>query len=187
MAQNISGHIEYGKTIRAIDFHSKTVTTSDGDNYTAEKIITTIPWREFTNLRGMPTKLVDDLQKLNHTSLQIKYFAENLDAQAQWTYFANPALPYHRIIYQHNFNANWHGYWTETRSERVQGIWHDGQTTFLNDYAYPLNTIDKPQIMRRLLAWCRERNVFGLGRWGEHQHYNSDVTAELAMSLAEKI
>ena len=187
MAQSISKHIEYGKTVSAIDFNSNTVTTTDGDKYKAEKIITTIPWREFKNLRGMPTKILSDIKKLKHTSVQIKYFPENLDAAAHWTYFANLALPYHRILYQYNFNDNWNGYWTETRLERVQGVLHDGKTSFINDYAYPLNTIDKPQIMKRLLAWCRERNVYGLGRWGEHQHYNSDLTAELSMLLAEKI
>lgn len=187
MAQNVSKHIEYGKTVRTIDFNSNMATTNDGGKYTAEKIITTIPWREFANLRGMPVELVSDVQKLKHTAVQVKYFSDNLDAQAQWTYFANSALSYHRINYQHNYNADWKGYWTETRAERVQGVLHDGKTSFLNDYAYPLNTIDKPQIMSRLLAWCRDKNVYGLGRWGEHCHYNSDLTAELALSLAEKI
>ena len=187
MARSISSHVEYGKTIRAIDFNTKTVTTTDGGKYRAEKIITTIPWREFANLRGLPSELASDVQKLKHTAVQIKYFAEDLDAAAQWTYFANPALPYHRIMYQHNFNDAWHGHWTETRAERVQGALQDGKRSFLNDYAYPLNTVDKPQIMNRLLTWCRDKNVYGLGRWGEHCHYNSDVTAELAMTLAEKI
>lgn len=187
MAQSISKHIEYGKKVSAIDFNSKTVTTAAGGKYSAEKIIVTIPWHEFADLNGMPIDLASDVKKLKHTAVQVKYFPENLDAQAQWTYFANPSLSYHRINYQHNFNAAWNGYWTETRKERVKGALQDGVTTFLNDYAYPLNTIEKPEIMSRLLAWCRERNVYGLGRWGEHRHYNSDLTAELAMSLAEKI
>ena len=50
-----------------------------------------------------------------------------------------------------------------------------------------MNTIEKPQIMKRLLDWCATKNVYGLGRWGEHCHYNSDLTVELAMNLAEKI
>lgn len=187
MAQNISSHIEYGRRISAMDFNSKTVTTVDSGKYRAEKIIVTIPWREFDDLNGMPADLASDVQRLKHTAVQIKYFHENLDAQAQWTYFANLALPYHRIMYQHNLNTAWHGYWTETRAQRVQGALQDGKTSFLNDYAYPLNTVDKPQIMERLLAWCRARNIYGLGRWGEHQHYNSDVTAERAISLAERI
>jgi UDP-galactopyranose mutase len=41
--------------------------------------------------------------------------------------------------------------------------------------------------MAELLAWSRKYNVFGLGRWGEHQHYNSDVTVELALKLAKEL
>ena len=57
----------------------------------------------------------------------------------------------------------------------------------MNDYAYPLNTIGKPEIMEKLLASCKEQQIYGLGRWGEHCHYNSDVVVELAMKLAEEI
>ena len=57
----------------------------------------------------------------------------------------------------------------------------------MNQYAYPLNTIQKPEIMKRLLDWAKKKNVFGLGRWGEHNHYNSDVTVELAIKLADRL
>ena len=57
----------------------------------------------------------------------------------------------------------------------------------MNQYAYPLNTIEKPTIMDKLLAWSREHGVYGLGRWGEHNHYNSDVTVELGIKLAEEL
>lgn len=58
---------------------------------------------------------------------------------------------------------------------------------YMNQYAYPLNTIEKPKIMKKLLGWSAEQNVIGLGRWGEHQHYNSDVTVDLAMKLVVKL
>lgn len=58
---------------------------------------------------------------------------------------------------------------------------------FINKYAYPLNTVDKPQIMKKLLVWSESRDVYGLGRWGEHQHYNSDLTVDLAMKLSRKV
>lgn len=58
---------------------------------------------------------------------------------------------------------------------------------YFNTYAYPLNTIGKPEIMRRILEWSEAQGVFGLGRWGEHQHYNSDVTVDHALSLAERL
>ena len=41
--------------------------------------------------------------------------------------------------------------------------------------------------MSNLLQWIEAHNVYGLGRWGEHQHYNSDVTVELALKMAEKL
>ena len=56
---------------------------------------------------------------------------------------------------------------------------------FVNEYAYPLNTLQKPAIMERLLAHARECGIYGLGRWGEHSHYNSDVTVEKAVNLAD--
>ena len=71
--------------------------------------------------------------------------------------------------------------------ERVIGDIEDKKFSFANFYAYPLNTIDKPRIMKNLLTWCREKNIYGLGRWGEHNHYNSDLVAESAILLAEKI
>ena len=39
----------------------------------------------------------------------------------------------------------------------------------------------------RLLEWSRKQGVYGLGRWGEHSHYNSDVTVNLAINLFEEI
>lgn len=56
---------------------------------------------------------------------------------------------------------------------------------YINEYAYPLNTINKPKIMFELLEYAKSKNVYGLGRWGEHSHFNSDVTVERAMSLAD--
>lgn len=57
----------------------------------------------------------------------------------------------------------------------------------MNEYEYPLNTIDKPCIMNKLLTWAKRNNVIGLGRWGEHQHYNSDVTVKKAIDLANQL
>lgn len=42
MADSIKGQIEYNKTVKAIDFTTRTVTTADGMSYQADKIITTI-------------------------------------------------------------------------------------------------------------------------------------------------
>lgn len=87
----------------------------------------------------------------------------------------------------HNFCPNSRGYWTEINSERIGMEVPNDNFKYMNQYAYPLNTIRKPKIMKDLLSWSVEQDVHGLGRWSEHQHCNSDVTVNLAMKMAEQI
>lgn len=187
MANNIKDNIKYNKTVNSINFDTKTVITSDNEEYQADVIITTIPWLEFTEIVGMPERIKDSIKDLKYSSIQTKYFSNNLDTKAHWIYYPDPKLPYHRILVRHNFCENSKGYWTETNSERIEMEELDSNFNYLNKYAYPLNTINKPEIMKELLDWCKTKNVYGLGRWGEHQHYNSDVTVDLAMKLADLV
>lgn len=185
MADAIKDSIEYNKSVKAIDFATKTITTADGNKYQAETIITTIPWMEFEEIIGMPEDIRESIKELKFSSIQTEYFPENLDTPCQWIYYPDPNLPYHRILVRHNFCPNSKGYWTETNSERIGMEEPNDNFKYMNQYAYPLNTIRKPEIMRKLLAWSNEHEVIGLGRWGEHQHYNSDVTVDLALKIAE--
>lgn len=189
MADALGSHILYEQNIKTINFHDKTVETVNGTRYQADKIITTIPWKTFEKIEGMPKDMQEDIAKLRHSSVEIRYYPENLDTDAQWIYYPEPKLAYHRILVRHNFCPNSRGYWTETRKERQSMIPKEemGNISFMNDYAYPLNTLDKPSIMTKLLHWSSEQGVYGLGRWGEHEHYNSDVTVARGMELVSKI
>jgi len=187
MAEAIRDNIEYDKSVEGIDFATRTVTTSDGGKYQAEVIVTTIPWMEFRQLAGMPEDIQRSIDELKFSSIQTEYHEEMLDTPCHWIYYPDPALSYHRILVRHNFCPGSKGYWTETNSERIDMQENSGNFRYMNQYAYPLNTIDKPRIMERLLAWSKEHGVIGLGRWGEHQHYNSDLTVELAIKLADQL
>ncbi len=59
--------------------------------------------------------------------------------------------------------------------------------SYINEYAYPLNTLEKPLVMNKILSFAKSRQIYGLGRWGEHEHYNSDVTVARAFQLFEFI
>lgn len=187
MAEAIKGNIECNKPVKGIDFTTRTVTTADGAKYSADVIITTIPWVEFDEIIGMPEDIRQSIRELKFSSIQTEYHAENLDTPCQWIYCPDPKLSYHRILVRHNFCPGSKGYWTETNSERVDMEAPNDNFKYMNQYAYPLNTVRKPEIMKKLLTWSKEQGVIGLGRWGEHQHYNSDVTVDLAMKLAEKV
>lgn len=187
MADAIKDNIEYNKFVRGIDFKTKTVTTADGCRYQAQMIINTAPWTAFDEIVNMPDNIRQSIGDLKYSSIQIEYVAENLDTSCHWIYYPDPGLSYHRILVRHNFCLNSKGYWTETNSERINMEKPNSNFKYMNQYAYPLNTIKKPEIIKKLLDWSRKQGVIGLGRWGEHQHYNSDVTVELAMKLADKL
>ena len=186
MADKISGNIEYEKEVKELNYNTKTVITKDGAQYHAETIITTIPWLEFENVEGMPEDIRNSIGNLKYSSIQTEYYPDNLDTDAHWIYYPNKDLNYHRILVRHNFCENSKGYWTETNSNRIENK-KNSQYKYMNYYAYPLNTISKPMIMDKLLAWSKDHQVIGLGRWGEHKHYNSDVVVELAMNYVESI
>lgn len=187
MAASIKDNIEYNKLIQSIDFSNNTVTTFDGSKYQADVIITTMPWMAFDEIIGMPKDIQDSIQQLKFSSIQTEYVPETLDTEAQWIYYPDPKLAYHRILVRHNFCPNSKGYWTETNGERIGMDEPNDNFKHMNQHAYPLNTTTKPEIMEKLLGWSAKQGVYGLGRWGEHQHYNSDVTVDLAMKLANKI
>ena len=187
MAESIRKHIKYNKKVTGIDYMKKTVTTIDGAQYQADKIITTIPWLEFGCFHGMPKDIEASIKQLKYSSIQTEYFVDNLDTSCHWIYYPDLKLSYHRILVRHNFCPGSKGHWRETNCSRIENIGEKNTFRYINKYAYPLNTRRKPEIMKKLLDWSQKYGVIGLGRWGEHQHYNSDLTVELALKLADKL
>lgn len=183
IAEVMKKHIEYGKKAVSINYKTKTVRCSDGSCYSADKIITTIPWRSLEKIEGPGDRLSEEISKLRSTSVEIEYCPESLDTKAQWIYIPAEDIRYHRILVRENFCHESRGYWTERRLNEPSSA----ANSFFNEYAYPLNTIGKPEAIKYILDCSKEYGVIGLGRWGEHSHFNSDVTADRAIKLAEKL
>lgn len=185
MALSLGDRILYKQNVVSLDCKECNVVT-EKECFYADYIITTIPWRAVREIRNMPEKLLDHIHQLKHTQIQTEYFENDIDTDAQWIYYPDLDKEYHRILVCRNFYKEGMGFWTETNLGRVTGNLK-GVRKYINEYAYPLNTIDKPQLMEELLSWCRDKNIYGLGRWGEHMHYNSDVVVKRAVSLFEEL
>lgn len=188
IADSMKEHMVYNASVTEMDYETKIVTCQNGKQYRAENIIVTVPWISFTAIQNIPQTIREDIRKLKSSAVEIRYMPKKLDTEAQWIYYPDENLPYHRILVRHNFCEGSRGYWMETRKERVSLFEaEESSYCYMNEYAYPLNTISKPQIMEKLLSFMKENQIYGLGRWGEHNHYNSDVTVLRAMDLAEKM
>lgn len=189
MAEELGNHIEYEKHVRDLFVTDKRVICADESCYEAECIITTIPWKSFVRIEDMDEHLTNLIGKLKSTGVRISYEPDNLETEAHWLYIPQKEITYHRILVRHNFCKDSRGYWTETNMDRIDNNTSKAnkETIFFdNEYAYPLNTIDKPIVMKELLEYMKGHGIYGLGRWGEHQHYNSDVTVERALEMAER-
>lgn len=188
MQKALGDRIRLGVSVKRLEITSngiKRVICSDGSAYEAETVITTIPWMEWDAINGISEELWEESRKLRYSSTQIEYVPEAMDTKAQWIYYPQKEISYHRILVRHNFCPNAKGYWTETNKDRIEK--ESGRFRYMNEYAYPLNTVDKPRIMGQLLAWAKAKAIYGLGRWGEHEHYNSDLVVELAVKLADEL
>lgn len=185
MADALGGHIHYGEPVTSVDYGSRTV----NGRYRADVIVITIPWESIMEQIGMPVEIRQEIAHLRSSGVVIEYHPEDIETKAQWIYCPDPGLSYHRILVRHNFCPGAKGYWTETNRTRFAhpGEGQHEEVYFINDYAYPLNTVGKQEAMEKILCWAKGKGVIGLGRWGEWQHYNSDVVVEKALELADRL
>ncbi len=189
IAQSLEGKIRYEAVVTEVDLSDCSVTLSDGSMIKAEHIITTIPWTSFVS-RGLPVDILSEIGNLRSSAVETHYVPDDPGTEAHWVYVPDESIPYHRILCRKNFFPGSRGYWQEKRYRKEfpdERYPKDHSFSYLNEYAYPLNTIDKPAVMKRLLTYASKQNVIGLGRWGEHEHFNSDVVIKRAMDLAERL
>lgn len=167
-------------SIHSIDLASLTV----NGTWQAEHLFNSAPWQEWQKWTELPQSISDDIAALSNVSIDVDYMPESLDSPAHWIYEPDESLAHHRKLLRANFCPGSRGYWTESNSKRSAdgAVWRH-----TNPYAYPVNTIDKPERIARILEWAKSRNITGFGRWGTWEHMNSDIAVKSAMALARMV
>jgi protoporphyrinogen oxidase len=174
MALSLGNRFRPNTPLRAIDLPTQVI------NHTIryKRLVNTIPWSALSTVASLPDEIKESINALQHTSIDIDYYPESLPTDAHWTYEPNESIAYHRILHRHNFVPKGRGYWTETNCQRAKISPHFSHR---NDFAYPVNTIEKPGRMAEIRAWAEAHNIIPLGRWGTWQHMNSDVAVDEAL------
>ena len=106
MADAVKRYMIYECTVTGIAVLTdgrKKISCADGSSYLAENVITTVPWGSLEKLDGMPDELWTESRKLRHSSVWIEYVPKHLETGAQWIYYPEEKLDYHRILVRHNF------------------------------------------------------------------------------------
>lgn len=192
MGEAIGDRLHLNEPVSSIDYEHKII----NGKYSADIIISTIPLKSVKEHINIPIEIKNIIDSLKYSSVVTAYEDNNLDTKAHWIYYPDPKLSYHRILVRYNFCPNSKGYWTETNLTRFEttgaksekkGFTKEGKPYFISDYAYPLNTIGKNEKMAVLLNFMEEKGFIGIGRWGEWQHYNSDVVMQRAIDLCKNL
>ena len=168
--------------IKSIDIQNRII----NDEFQYETLITSIPWVHWNQYCNLPTEISKAIGLLKNASIDVDYKSETLENPSHWIYEPNEAISYHRMLLRSNFATGSRGYWTETNAQRSPDL-EKGGIRFHNEFAYPINTIEKPEAVQKILDWAKDHSIIGLGRWGTWEHMNSDVAVDQALQLAAQI
>lgn len=180
MGEALGDSLVTGCPVEHVDLATHTV----NGRWQAETIISTIPWTLWHDYCALPQDIKAAIGVLRNAPIDVDYHAETLDSPAHWTYEPDEAVSHHRLLLRSNFVPGARGYWTETnaaRSLKTQGV------RFHNEFAYPVNTLGKPEAVEKILEWARGKGIVGLGRWGRWEHMNSDVAVAEALQMARDL
>ncbi len=167
----------------------------DGDHlvvngtYHAKRVINTIPWHAMADSPLFPTEIREAINALRNNSVVVSLHEEQYDTPAHWTYIPGLDAPHHRSFFIHNFapHSDPSGVYRETNIKRWQAGQGGELYSYCNEYAYPLPTLGWAETIRQILDWARPLNIFGLGRWGQWEYFNSDVCIYQAMQLLKEL
>lgn len=174
MAKQLGDKIIYNYPVKKIDASNKSIDS----NFNYNNLIVTIPWTRL-EIENCPDLIKNDINQLKHSSIKVGYHSKDLKSNAHWLYIPDENIEYHRILNRRTFVPGSKGYWTETNTLRSN---FKAEFEYNNEFAYPLNTINKPQYINDILEWARSQDIYGVGRWGEWEHMNSDIAVQNAIS-----
>jgi len=183
MSENLKENIVYNCPVKTIDYKNKIV----NGIYYGEKIINTIPWKEISFLPILPKKINSLIKSLEYSSIEVSYDSSLSSKGIQWMYIPDRNLYYHRILYRSNFCDKSKGGWYETNIKRLIMRTSKPSWSYVSKYAYPLNTINKPESIKEILKFFSSYSIYGLGRWGEWEHMNSDIAVFKGLELSDKL
>jgi protoporphyrinogen oxidase len=206
--------IRLGVEVNQIDPRQRIVYARNGDSYRYERMISTLPLpRLMASIHGVPPEIMSAVMELEALGLDLILIAvdEPVQTTAQRIYSAEPQIPAHKIVINHN-SSGWlrslpaHGIVAEVSCAQAYG--HLGGSLkhtvidnlvkmgILRDpslvkevrqlhvsHAYPVPTHQRPQIVQRAKDWLAAQDIFTLGRFGEWAYINSDEVLHRGLQL----
>ena len=166
--------------VTSIDLSSRVV----NGEWQAGTLVNTIPWTLWPAFSDVPANISAQIDKLRNVPIDVDYVPETLPSKAHWIYEPDERLPYHRQLLRANFAVQAKGHWTEANATRSAPAAHFRHH---NPFAYPVNTLGKPEAVAAITAWAATQRIASVGRWGRWEHMNSDIAVAEALSAVDDL
>lgn len=147
----------------------------------ARHVINTTPWKSIV-VSGIEFDFNTAYSKLEYLSDVISLWErEPYTHDAHWQYLPGDNVEQHREFYIHNFApySKPGGVMTDINRKRWLEMgkkWKTGVPLYEHEniHAYPIPTAEYKEVMKNMLEYTKEYNLFGLGRWGQWRYFNTD-------------
>lgn len=162
------------------------------NEYEAKNIVNTAPWNSLYKALGEPAVLRKDFEKIRFNKLMISLYEKDYDHDWHWRYIPAIQKTYHREFYIHNFaqGSKSNGIYLESNLDRYrqQPVKYDGKLLYVieTEAAYPIPVIGHKRAIEHILEYYKAKNMFGVGRWGQHQYQNADVSIYEAIKFVRE-
>jgi protoporphyrinogen oxidase len=162
------------------------------ETYLAKNIINTAPWTKLDiQIEGFDYQ--KEFENLEYLSDVISLWERApYTHDAHWMYIPNPEIEQHREFYICNFApySKQGGVMTDINRKRWienNKQWKAGTPLYEHEniYSYPLPTKVYKESMKKILAFSKDYNLYGLGRWGQWQYFNTDQCIKQVLDFFE--
>lgn len=159
----------------------------------ARNVINTIPWNDLRKCLDPPAELEDAFSRIKYNRIVISLYEKDYDHNWHWRYIPDENKAHHREFFIHNFSesSKENGVYLETGVARrnFKGIPYGDRKLYEveTDAAYPIPVIGHAAAIRQILDYYKQYHLYGVGRWGQHEYQNADVSMAEAIRFVENL
>jgi protoporphyrinogen oxidase len=161
--------------------------------YQAANVVNTSPWNDLYPALGSPAALKNAFAHIKYNRILVSLYEKEYTENWHWRYVPDRNRRYHREFYIGNFakDSRSNGIYLETNVKRFQGEekLFNGEMIYseATDAAYPIPVLGHRKAITDILDYYRPLKLFGVGRWGQHQYQNADVSMFEAFKFVESV
>ena len=190
LAENEKNYIQLNT--RVVNLENRDEHWIINKEFEAKYVVNTTPWINLYGALGEPVELSKYFAKIQYNRLMISLYEKQYDHDWHWRYIPDIQKTYHREFYIHNFAADSkkNGVYLESNLDRYRNcpLEYDGKLIYEveTDAAYPVPVIGHETAINNILEYYKSKGLFGVGRWGQHQYQNADVSMYEAIKFVTK-